>query len=125
MPPIVDKVKGFLFADAGFAEETKAFIEESTDVVELDEEEYKLQLTVLHERFLQLFEHRVTSFIEREGSTVIQFYEALAKTADDETSDEAAFASSLMAFIDFDSFVVLLRETKRGHSWTISSMFEQ
>ena len=125
MPPIVDKVKDFLFDDEDFAEETKRFIEESADVVELDKEEHKIQLTELHERFLLLFEHRVTAFIEREGSTVIQFYEALAKTADDETSDEAAFASSLMALIDYESFVVLLRETKRGHSWTLSSMFEQ
>ena len=100
------------------------FIKDSAELIDdIEEQEMKLQYTQLHQRFIELFESRATAFIEREGSTIIDVYHALQEMSRDESTEEAAFVDAMMSFVDFETFMVLLRETKRGHPWSLESMF--
>jgi hypothetical protein len=121
---IVDKVRSWMFSNQEFEDEVQMFIKDSAELIDdIEEQEMKLQYTQLHQRFIELFESRATAFIEREGSTIIDVYHALQEMSRDESTEEAAFVDAMMSFVDFETFMVLLRETKRGHPWSLESMF--
>jgi hypothetical protein len=121
---IVDKVRDWMFGNQAFEDEVQTFVRESAELIDdIEQQEMKLQYTQLHQRFIELFESRVTSFIEREGSTVFELYSELQEMSQDDSTEEAAFVAAMMSLVDFEIFMVLLRETKRGHKWSLDSMF--
>ena len=82
-------------------------------------------------RFTAFFERRVADWCEERGATADALAGALRRCADraeakgDDDAEGALLLASLQAIFDFESFMVLMRETKRGASWDMASMFEQ
>ena len=93
--------------------------------------EHALEHTALHARFTAFFERRVADWCEERGATADALAGALRRCADraeakgDDDAEGALLLASLQAIFDFESFMVLMRETKRGASWDMASMFEQ
>ena len=54
-----------------------------------------------------------------------QFQRRRSEAKGDEDSEQVLFVASLLAIFDFEAFMVLMRETKRGTPWDMQSMFEQ
>lgn len=76
------------------------------------ENEYKLEYTELHKKFLVLFETTLSKFIEGHNATIEDFYEQVRQGFDtDEEGEVANFAKIMMATSDFDIFMMLMRET--------------
>jgi hypothetical protein len=76
------------------------------------ENEYKLEYTELHKKFLVLFETTLSKFIEGHNATIEDFYEQVREGFNkDEEGEVANFAKIMMATSDFDIFMMLMRET--------------
>ena len=43
----------------------------------------------------------------------------------EETSEEQAVMQTLFALVDYESFMVLIRQTRRGEPWDMESMFRR
>ena len=77
-----------------------------------DVNEFKLEYTDLHKKFLVLFETTLSKFIEGHDATIEDFYEQVRQGFDtNEDGEVANFAKIMMATSDFDIFMMLMRET--------------
>jgi hypothetical protein len=83
-------------------------------IVDLENEEFKLEYTEVFDRYKALFEKQMESFITRSLKVSINdFYSALKAKMDEEYSNEAIFATILIAVTDFNVFMTMMREGKR------------
>ena len=113
---LVLKVQEYFYGDEGLARAFERFISEKSVVMDLDAEEYKLEYTAAYEEYKALFETMIGGYIESLGVTVEDFYQALqAMSAEDEWSNEAIFALILSSVCDFDIFMTMMREGKKGN----------
>ena len=64
--------------------------------------------------------------LRKNHATFPAHVEDAADQEDEDDENEAALLlASTLAIFDFDSFMVLMRETKRGSAWDLASMFER
>ena len=114
---LVLRVQEYFYGDDELSLLFERFIADKSSCVDLDSEEYKLDYTAVYEEFKALFELKLSSFIEDTlGVSVEDFYEALqAKSREDEWGMEAVFAQILVGVTDFDVFMQMMREGKKGN----------
>ena len=55
---IVDLVSTYFFENEDFASSFEKWVDEHSDIVDLESEEYKLEYTELHQKFNAMFEER-------------------------------------------------------------------
>ena len=129
-------VRDYLFGDMALEREVQEFCRSRVDLVSLGSgepgAEQDLRYTELHEEFAGLFERRLTEAVDQHGEVSLPAFMAhlrrvAAADSDDAKSDadeeDKALLETLIATVDFDCFMVLMRETKRGNNWTIDGMF--
>lgn len=108
---LVQRVAAFFFEEDTFASEVEAWVKAKASEIDLSTNECRLVYTALFDEFQALFEARMTEFIEAQGATVEGFYEQLArKSAADPWSNEGVFGQILVAVVEFDCFMVMMRE---------------
>lgn len=109
---IIGKVQEYFFLDKSLSDEFEKFVEERAYIVDLNSDEMKLSYTDAFNDFQLLFEKRLTSFIENElHSTITIFYNTLREMMDnDPDSSEGFFGLILLSIIDFDTFLMMLRQ---------------
>jgi hypothetical protein len=114
---LLDRVQKYFFEDEEFTKTFESFVQKECDVIDLSSEEYKLEYTEVYEKYKLLFEDKLEVFIERQGCTSMDFYKALKTQTDkDPESSHAVFGQILVAVIDFDIFMVMMREMAQSNS---------
>jgi len=79
----------------------------------IEEKEYRLCYTPIHNDFVKQFEGQVEAYIKEQKSTVDQFYE-LCRTANKMgDSNTATFVDVLMKCLDFQTFVDLAKDSAK------------
>ena len=113
---LIGKVGDFLFQNDDFAGSLEEFIKSKSDIVDLQNEEYKLQYTQIFIEYKKLFEKGVEDYLETTlKSSAIELYSALnRKIEKDKDSNEAFLAQILVAVTDFDVFMTMMKESKRA-----------
>lgn len=114
---LIEKVQEYFYGDEDLAKLFENFVSEKSSCVDLDSTEYKLDYTSAYEEYKGLFEHKIGGYIENFlGVSVEDFYLALqSKSIEDEWSNEAIFAQILIGVTDFDVFMQMMREGKKGN----------
>lgn len=108
---LVQRVAAFFFEEDSFACKIEAWVKAKAGEIDLSTHECRLTYTALFDEFQALFEAKMTDFIEAQGATVEGFYEQLArKSAADPWSNEGVFGQILVAVVEFDCFMVMMRE---------------
>ena len=98
--------------------------------------EQQLAYTELHNEFSALFENRVEERLfdqtRTEGGlgglslSASHVHDALRRmTLAEDESEEQAFIQTLFAIIDYENFMLLVRQTRRGEPWDMESMFSR
>jgi DNA mismatch repair ATPase MutL len=108
-PNIVFKVQEHFFSDDGFADELERWCITRCKEIDPDAEECRLEYTDLYKDFLREFENMVTHVIERNGSTIEEFYNELRMAPEDSEFD--VFGQILNACVDFDVFLQMMKDT--------------
>jgi len=104
---ILAKVEEFLLDDPSIGEDFEKFAEENCNVFE-DSEENKLVYMDIYNKFQDLFNERIESFITKQGSTLEAFVAACEKADENES-----FALALIQGItSFEAFKTLMLEQK-------------
>ena len=108
---LVQRVAAYFFESEAFADTFEAWVRAKAGRIDLGTTECRLEYTALFEEFQALFEAEMTGFIEAQGATVEGFYEPLARrAAADPWSNEGVFAQILVAVVEFDVFMLMMRE---------------
>lgn len=113
---LIDDVQNFFYTDEKFSKLFENFVDENCDVIDLESDEYALEYTEVYNRYKALFEEKMEDYINSIGSNIHEFYNALrAKTEEDKESASALFGQILLSVMDFDIFMIMMRETARNH----------
>ena len=129
---LVAEFREFVFGTS-CSREMRAFCEKHAREVDLAsvDGEHALAHTELHQLFTAFFERRIADWLADRGYSQDELSQALrhihirSEAKGDEDSEQVLFVASLLAIFDFEAFMVLMRETKRGTPWDMQSMFEQ
>ncbi len=110
---ILERLQEYFFEDESLAKHFENFIDDHSDVIDLDSSEYKLSYTEVFNEYKMHFEQRMEGFITNSLHCSVQdVYMALKRKMDqDENSNEAFFAQVLIAVTDFDVFMTMMRES--------------
>lgn len=113
---LINKVQKYFYEDNEFTKVFENFILEESSIIDLSSNEYKLEYTEAYERYKLLFEEKLENYIESIHSTPLEFYKALKnKTDNDPDSSYALFGQILVSVIDFDIFMVMMREMAQSN----------
>ena len=113
---LIDDVQNFFYTDEKFSKLFENFVEDNCDVIDLNSEEYALEYTEAYNRYKALFEEKMEDYIISIGSNIHEFYDALrSKSEEDKESASALFGQILLSVMDFDIFMIMMRETARNH----------
>ena len=109
---LLERVQEYFYGDEALGRCFENFVNERCDIVDLDSTEYKLEYTRAYQDYQTLFEQKLGGYIENDlGGSISDFYETLkAKSDEDEFCGEAIFAQILLSILDFDIFMVMMRE---------------
>lgn len=114
---LINRVQKYFYEDDEFTKTFENFIKDECGIIDLTSDEYKLEYTEIYEKYKILFEDKLESFIESQGCTSLDFYKALKETTDnDSESAHAVFGQILVAVVDFDIFMVMMREMAQSNS---------
>ena len=134
-------VRDYLFNDMALEREVQAFCAARVGDVAAEGGEQRLCYTTHHEAFAALFEARIEEAVRSAGECSLDAFMrflariAAAAAADEQggqtagakqpgvDEDDKAFLETLLAVVDYDCFMILMRETKRGNRWTLDGMF--
>jgi hypothetical protein len=117
-PPPLHKVGKFFYENDAFAGKFEDFVNANASVVDLSEIEttgvMKLEYTALYNQYTDLFERELSEFIESKGSTVVDFFDKLRTSVEEEPDGEIAiFGQIITATADFDIFMQMMQEAAR------------
>jgi hypothetical protein len=114
---LIEKVQEYFYGDEDLAKLFESFVAEKSSCVDLDSTEFKLEYTAAYEEYKALFELKIGGYIERVlGATIEEFYSAIQlKSLEDEWGNEAIFAQILIGVTEFDVFMQMMREGKKGN----------
>jgi len=114
---LIEKVQEYFYGDEDLAKLFESFVAEKSSCVDLDSTEFKLEYTAAYEEYKALFELKIGGYIERVlGATIEDFYAAIQlKSIEDEWGNEAIFAQILIGVTEFDVFMQMMREGKKGN----------
>ena len=113
---IVTKVHQYFFDDPTFAGKFERWVEDKAPVIDLtlDEDEFELRYTEIHEEFKRLYEGMLEDYIESQGSSVSAFYNELREAAErDSDGPEAMMGLIMLATTDFDFFMRMMRDQRK------------
>lgn len=115
---VLEKLQSFFYEDETLANHFERFIDDHSHIVDLNNEEYKLEYTQVFNEYKSLFEEKIEDFIHKHLKVSIQdAYMALKKKVDsEEDSAEAFFAQVLIAVTDFDVFMSMMKDSARKQS---------
>jgi hypothetical protein len=114
---LVDRVQKYFYEDEEFTKTFENFVKAECDVIDLQSEEYKLAYTEVYEKYKILFEEKLEAFIANQGCSSLDFYRALKEASDnDPESAHTVFGQILVAVVDFDIFMVMMREMAQSSS---------
>lgn len=114
---LLEKVQEFFYGDEDLAKTFEAWVDNHSNVVDLESEEFKLEYTSLFHSYRDLFEKHIEDYIVKIGGSPVQLYAALqAKMEQDPNGNEAIFGQILIAVTDFDIFMTMMKESSRKHS---------
>jgi hypothetical protein len=138
------KVREYFFNDLRLEAEVQQFCKDRIDKIDLSSGEINgeqaLHYTEMHRDFSLLFERRLSDAVDRygDGVTLGQFMRFLGIVSDSLNEkqekntgaiivddDDRSFLETLFAIFDYEAFMILMRETKRGNKWTIDGMFSR
>lgn len=109
----IKAVQDYFFGNEKLALTFEDFVNEQCHIVKLETDEYMVEYTEAHNQYKELFERKLTDYIVNLGYTVNDFYAALSgKIAEDPESSEAIFGMILQSVIEFDIFMVMMREAR-------------
>jgi len=109
---LLEKVQEFFYGDEDLASTLELWVDQHSDVVDNQNEEFKLEYTTLFHEYRDLFEKHIENYILKIGGTPEQLYAALQeKMEEDKTGNEAIFGHILIAVTDFDIFMTMMRES--------------
>eukprot|EP00695_Tsukubamonas_globosa_P000616 TRINITY_DN1521_c1_g1_i1.p1 TRINITY_DN1521_c1_g1~~TRINITY_DN1521_c1_g1_i1.p1 ORF type:complete len:116 (+),score=24.70 TRINITY_DN1521_c1_g1_i1:82-429(+) len=111
MGDILDKVMDAVYSDEFLAQFLEFAKSNADNFKESTDGEQKLGNTEIHKRYVELFESSLEDFIKTQGSTGEEFVE-LCKQAqvEDPESDRGMFYQMVLASVDYDVFVLLMKE---------------
>jgi|LauGreSuBDMM15SN_2_FD.fasta_scaffold423056_2 hypothetical protein len=114
---LIEKVQEYFYGDEDLAKLFESFVAGKSSCVDLDSTEFKLEYTAAYEEYKALFELKIGGYIERVlGATIEEFYSAIQlKSLEDEWGNEAIFAQILIGVTEFDVFMQMMREGKKGN----------
>jgi hypothetical protein len=133
----LSRVQKYFYEDDEFTKTFENFVMEECGVIDLTSDEYKLevraiwcifffyrnlllQYTEAFEKYKLLFERKLESFIRKQGCTPLDFFEALKhRTEEDPDGVYAIFGQILVAVIDFDIFMVMMKETAQSNARSV------
>jgi len=109
----------FFYENDAFAEQFETFVNEHAHIIDCKEIEttgvQKVEYTELYNKYQELFESSLAGFIEKEGSTVLEFFEALkASTEAEPDGEDAIFGQIVTATADYDIFMQMMQEAARN-----------
>lgn len=112
---LLEKLQKFFYEDETLANHFERFIDDHSYIVDLSNEEYKLEYTKVFNEYKSLFEQKMEDFIHENLRVTIQdIYNALKrKVESEEESMEAFFAQVLIAVTDFDVFMGMMKDSAR------------
>jgi hypothetical protein len=114
---LIDRVQKYFYEDEEFTKTFENFVKAECDVIDLQSEEYKLAYTEVYEKYKILFEDKLEAFIASQGCSSLDFYKALKEASDnDPESAHTVFGQILVAVVDFDIFMVMMREMAQSSS---------
>ena len=114
---LIDRVQKYFYEDEEFTKTFENFVKAECEVIDLQSEEYKLAYTEVYERYKILFEDKLEAFIARQGCSSLDFYKALKEASDsDPESAHTVFGQILVAVVDFDIFMIMMREMAQSSS---------
>eukprot|EP00429_Kryptoperidinium_foliaceum_P021580 CAMPEP_0176132830 /NCGR_PEP_ID=MMETSP0120_2-20121206/67306_1 /TAXON_ID=160619 /ORGANISM="Kryptoperidinium foliaceum, Strain CCMP 1326" /LENGTH=214 /DNA_ID=CAMNT_0017468345 /DNA_START=32 /DNA_END=674 /DNA_ORIENTATION=- len=97
----------------GLFRDAAAFADMHCDVFEPDQEVHKLEYTELHKQYLQLFEDKLSAFLNSLGGyTLEHFFAALPKCVKQD-SEADMMAECMLCCLDYTFFCQLMCERKR------------
>jgi hypothetical protein len=125
---LLEGAKRFIFTDAQLKDSLQECIADAchglgANLDVTDAVHHSLECTQYHEQFCRLLESRLEGFLRAEGASMEAFVCALRRSrgsggcgGDIDAEEEAeVFVEALLAMQDFSSFMVMLRETRRGN----------
>jgi hypothetical protein len=108
---LIAKVQDYFFGNDDLAKLFEKFVKDRAHVIDLDNEEYKLEYTTIYEEYKELFERELEGYMERQlGVTAEDFYQALYTLQDNENSSGAMFGQILGAIAGFECFMQMMKE---------------
>lgn len=114
---LIDRVQKYFYEDEEFTKTFESFVKAECEVIDLQSEEYKLAYTEVYEKYKILFEDKLEAFIARQGCSSLDFYKALKDASDnDPESAHTVFGQILVAVVDFDIFMIMMREMAQSSS---------
>mmetsp|Transcript_16578 Transcript_16578/g.46456 ORF Transcript_16578/g.46456 Transcript_16578/m.46456 type:complete len:135 (-) Transcript_16578:72-476(-) len=123
---IVEKVKKYFYEDDSFEATFMEWARSNADAIALDKEEMRLEYTHLHESFLKFFEEQMEKFITDAGSTSEDFYRELkANIRENGEGEDHSFVQIMMAAIEFNTFMQMMREAKLMKDEEEAALFEE
>lgn len=123
----VSNVREYFFRDPGLEDEIQRWCRERSHLIDLAtaEGENSLSDTELFNEFSDLLTTRIEACVRRFGFSVEDFLRRLCLEAKDDSSDGASLLEALHCAVEYQSFMVLMRETQRGNTWSMESMFSR
>ena len=125
---LLEGAKRFIFTDAQLKDSLQECIADAchglgANLDVTDAVHHSLECTQYHEQYCRLLESRLEGFLRAEGASMEAFVCALRRSrgsggcgGDIDAEEEAeVFVEALLAMQDFSSFMVMLRETRRGN----------
>jgi hypothetical protein len=113
---LLDKVQEYFYSNEELSRTFEDFAINNAHLIDLNatdsNSEFKLEYTTLYEEYKNLFESKVSKYIEQDlGSSIVTFYSALKNKVDCEPhSAESVFAQILISIADFDVFMMMMNE---------------
>ena len=117
---ILRKVESYFYENDELANTFERFVNAHAHIIDLESDEFRLEYTQVFDKYKELFEQEMTSYIETEvGVTVNEFYRTLQRVMSEAPNSSAAiFGMILQAVTDFDVFMVMMREAAQSQKST-------
>eukprot|EP00899_Mesostigma_viride_P004091 jgi/Mesvir1/13683/Mv02119-RA.1 len=107
---MLNKISEAFFLDDDFSSSFESFAKENCRVFSPDDDEHKLEYSVVYKKFQELFEKKLEEMIMRLGFDYAHFTATCEKKFKDGESEWKQFLSMVMSLTDYDCFVMTMKD---------------
>ncbi|KAK3288698.1 hypothetical protein CYMTET_3834 [Cymbomonas tetramitiformis] len=110
------KVEEFFFGNDEFANTLEAFCLENCAIFTEDEEQ-KLEYTVVYSKYQELFEKLIEDFLKANDCTLERFHSICKAASESQDEEKLSFVNLLVMSMDYDVFLMEMQrmaEAKRS-----------